>query len=263
MADSILYGNLEKKDLNNDHSFQDLVRFIERGFGGKDRTNKADVVRSMESEPKISGLLKKYNKVLKMILQIIYESKDNFPKSWYYYNAADINVIWHELNAFLNTQIKRVFDEKEYTDKLALECIVNLRGAKNKDIISNYIISKSTEDVKSKEKEIVECTKIVREAPHYMNDVDSINYKEHMPKYIKSIKYLIKNGYHKDFRDASFESQANIYYFESIKTLVFPLLSIIAILVVYGSLIWLLRDVSIFTIIVLIGLPGALISYLK
>lgn len=230
MADSILYGNLEKKDLNNDHSFQDLISFFERGLGGKDRTIYADVVRSMESEPKISGLLKKYNKVLKKIFLIIYGSKDNFPKSWYYFNSPDINVIWHELNAFLNTQIKRVFDEKEYTDKLALECIVNLRGAKNKDIISNYIISKSTEDVKSKEKEIVECTKILREAPYYMNDVDSINYKEHMPKYIKSIKYLIKNGYHKDFRDASFESQADIFYVPDIKTLVIIVFACIALL---------------------------------
>lgn len=223
MVERDILGRLIKKDVKNDCSYSSLFDYFNSRYGGDtERTDYAHFLESMKQEQKVHSLVKTYNKVLKKILLIYYRSEDNFPSYWVESMTEDQQWLWEDLKAYLNEQIKRVFDENPYSDELALECIVNLRESRNDGKIRSYISSKSSDEVNSALKDIIACKKTIHDAPKYMSkfNMDTNGYREYKPQYIDDINYLIKNGYHKGYNDNYYEMQTKISYSPDTKSII-------------------------------------------
>ena len=215
------------------NSYSDLLNYFDSRYGGDtERTNYAHVITSMEKEDKVSSLIKTYNKVLHKILLIYYRSEENFPSYWVEFMTEDQQWLWEDLKAYLNEQIRRVFDETEYSDQLALECITNLREGRNEETIRKHIASKSSEEVNVILKQVVACKKTVHDAPKHMSrfNMETNEYREYKPKYINDIKFLIKNGYHKGYNDVYYEMQSKISYLPDTKSIVYIILTCIVLI---------------------------------
>lgn len=227
-----------------------------------ERKNYVDVLNSMKKEKKVSNLVNSYSNVLYKILLSYYRKEENFPSYWVEFMTVDQQWLWENLKAFLNEQIKRIFDENTYSDKIALECITNLRDGINEDGIRNYIVSKSSEEVNATLKDIIKCLQTIRNAPKYMSEfnIETNGYREYKPKYIEDIKFLIKNGYQKTYKDSYYEQRAKINYFPDTNSMI--IFAIIVILI-FGVFAMFLSKINPLTIIILIGLPGALLSFLR
>lgn len=221
MEDRGKLGRLIKKGTKSDNSYSSLFDYFNSRYGGDtERMNYAHVLKSMKQEKKVNDLVKTYNKVLHKILLIYYCSEENFPSYWVEFMTEDQQWLWEDLKAYLNDQIRRVFDENPYSDKLALECIVNLREGRNEGIIRSYISSNSSDEVNSTLKEIIARKKTLHDAPKHMSqyNMGTNDHREYKPKYIDDIKYLIKNGYHKGYNDIYYEMQTKISYFPNTKS---------------------------------------------
>ncbi|MBR3480944.1 MAG: hypothetical protein IKH32_09705 [Prevotella sp.] len=215
------------------NSYSDLLNYFDSRYGGDtEHTNYAHVIISMEKEDKVSSLVKTYNKVLHKILLIYYRSEENFPSYWVEFMTEDQQWLWEDLKAYLNEQIRRVFDETEYSDQLALECITNLREGRNEATIRKHIASMSSEEVNVILKQVVACKKTVHDAPKHMSqfNMETNEYREYKPKYINDIKFLIKNGYHKGYNDVYYEMQSKISYLPDTKSIVYIILTCIVLI---------------------------------
>lgn len=215
------------------NSYSDLLNYFDSRYGGDtEHTNYAHVIISMEKEDKVSSLVKTYNKVLHKILLIYYRSEENFPSYWVEFMTEDQQWLWEDLKAYLNEQIRRVFDETEYSDQLALECITNLREGRNEATIRKHIASMSSEEVNVILKQVVACKKTVHDAPKHMSqfNMETNEYREYKPKYINDIKFLIKNGYHKGYNDVYYEMQSKISYLPDTKSIVYFILTCIVLI---------------------------------
>lgn len=215
------------------NSYSDLLNYFDSRYGGDtEHTNYAHVIISMEKEDKVSSLVETYNKVLHKILLIYYRSEENFPNYWVEFMTVDQQWLWEDLKAYLNEQIRRVFDETEYSDQLALECITNLREGRNEATIRKHIASKSSEEVNVILKQVVACKKTVHDAPKHMSqfNMETNEYREYKPKYINDIKFLIKNGYHKGYNDVYYEMQSKISYLPDTKSIVYFILTCIVLI---------------------------------
>ena len=238
------------------NSYSDLLNYFDSRHGGNtERTNYAHIITSMKRENKVSALVKTYNKVLHKILLIYYRSEENFPSYWVEFMTEDQQWLWEDLKAYLNEQIRRVFDETEYSDQLAIKCITNLREGRNEAAIRNYIASKSSEEVNVILKQVVACKKTVHDAPKHMSqfNMDTNDYREYKPKYINDIKFLIKNGYYKGYNDVYYEMQTKISYMPDTKTLVYFLLSCIVIIPIVAFLMH-YAFIGIFSVICILAL---------
>ena len=233
MAERDILGNLVKGQVVNDGNYTALLNYFDSRYGGDtERTNYAHVITSMKRETTVNSLVKTYNKVLHKILLIYYRSEDNFPSYWVEFMTEDQQWLWEDLKAFLNDQIKRVFNETPYSDQLALECVTNLREGRNDWTIRRYIASKSSEEVNAFLKRIEECKKTVHEAPKHMSqfNMDTNDYRDYKPKYIDDIKFLIKNGYHKGYNDVYYEMQTKISYMPDTKSWLYLILACIVLI---------------------------------
>lgn len=258
MAEYDILGSPVQEERVLDNSYLSMFSYFDSRYGGDtERINYAHVLESMKNEKKVSSLVNTYNKVLYKILLIYYRSVDNFPSYWVEFMTEDQQWLWDDLKSYLNDQIKRVFNETPYTDTLALECITNLRDGLNEGKIRSYITSKSSDEVLAILNNIVKCKETVKDAPKHMSqfNIDTNDYIEYKPQYINDIKFLIKNGYHKGYNDEYFETKAKISYFPNTQSVwVFILL----IIIILPLSIYLLKDVSPITIIIILGIIGAL-----
>lgn len=237
MAENDILGNLLQEEQVIDNSFSDLFSYFDSRYGGDtERTNYVNVLKSMTKEKDVSGLVSTYNKVLHKLLIFAYGTEENISTSWYNFGLLLCEYrIWNDLKAYLNEQIKRVFDTIPYSDKLSLECLTNLRESRNEDNIKEYILSKSSEEVITTFKQITVCRQIVHDAQKHvsLHHEGTNDYREYKPKYIDNIKFLIKNGYHKGYDDTYFELKANVMYFPDTESiLLFVLLLIILVPIV-------------------------------
>lgn len=219
---------------NIEDSYGALLNYFDSRYGGDtERTNYAHVISSMKEQHKVSSLVNTYNKVLQKLLIFAYGSEECISELWVEYGlTCDHQWVWDNLKAYLNDQIKRVFDETQYSDKLALECIANLREGRNDEIIRIYIASKSSEEVNTLLQQIAKCKKTVHDAPKHMSqfNMDTNGYREYKPKYIDDIKFLIKNGYHKGYNDVYYEIKSKISYMPDAKSWVYFILTCVALI---------------------------------
>ena len=226
--------SLDKKKVINNGNYSAMLNYFDSRYGGdSESTNYADVIKSMKEQHKVSSLVDTYNKVLQKLLIFAYGSEEYISELWVEYGlTCDHQWVWNDLKSYLNDQIKRVFDEADYSDDLALECITNLREGLNNAALRKYIASKSSEEVNAVLKDIIKCKQTVQDAPKHMSkfNMDTNDYREYKPQYIEDMKFLIKNGYHKGYNDNYYELNTKISYFPNTKSIwLFVLLLIIFI----------------------------------
>ncbi len=240
-----------------------LLNFFERRSDCDiDNDNYAHLLSSMKEVNNIEDLIVIYNKALKILID-----NDNVGcETWY--TISDLSfgtrVRWQELRCFLNENIERIFDSTDYDDNLALKCFVNVRVGKNCETIREKISLKCPALTSSKKEELQYSLYVINHAPVFLlsTDEETVEYKEYRNKYIRSIKDLERHGYVKSIKETSFEKDFNIIELRTrTKILLIVLILLGFVLIIY--LFYLLRDVSGFTLLILIGLPGALMSYLK
>lgn len=256
MAELDTLNDLIDTNQECDFSYSRLLDYFNSKYGGDtERTNYVYVILSMKNDTEVSALVKTYNKILRKILLIYYRSEENFPSYWVRFMTVNQQWLWDDLRAFLNEQIKRVFDEGPYSDKLALECITNLREGCNEISIQTHIASKSSDEVNSILDDIVACKKNVQDAPNHMseNNLETNEYREYKSKYIHDIKYLIKYGYCKGYNDVFFEMKAKVSYFPNTKSLI-TFIVLVILLIPIGMLLMHYTFVVIFFIICILAL---------
>ena len=229
--DDLLVGS------NEVYPYSKLIEYLDGWYEhDTDRTNYADYLMSMKNEKSIKKFIRIYNKVLWKFL-VKFEGlgdEELVPESWYNidYMPNTTKAYWRSLNAFLNENIKRLFDTQEYTDKLALECITNLRETSNCDSIRQEIFSISSENVTSIKEKILSSLSVVNEAPEHISpfNIDTNGYIEHRKKYIENVKYLISLGFIKSIKDTTFEMKTKISYIPDTKTLVIIVISFLVLI---------------------------------
>ena len=233
MAERDFLGSLVEEKMEDKDNYSAMLNYFDSRYGSdSESTNYANVIKSMKRLHNVSSLVDTYNKVLRKLLIFAYGSEEYISELWVEYGlTCDYQWVWEDLKSFLNDQIKRVFDETEYSDNLALECITNLRKGSNDATLRKYIVSKSSEEVNAALKQIEACEMTVHEAPKHMSqfNIETNDYREYKPKYIRDIKYLIKNGYHRGYDDVYYEIKSKISYIPDTKTLVYIILSCIVL----------------------------------
>lgn len=231
-----------------------------------DRLNYAQYLLTMQNAQSIKDMIEIYNKVLwKFILRYNGIGKEDLvSETWYDINTLSIDTreYWRSLDVFLNENILRLFNSQDYTDELAVECFINLRETSNYYSSRQSIISKSTAEASSTMDKLESSLSIVTDAPNHISpyNLETNGYREYKPKYIDSIKEILRHGYIKSIKDSAFELKNKIYYFQDNKSVV-KFVAIMAIILIIVCLA--LSKIDFITIILLIGIPGALISFLR
>ncbi len=180
---------------NEDKSFNEIYNFLNESYkkrsGGK---NYALYLNSMCVQKKIKRLISLYYGVRVELFSFIDRDKYN------------------KLNNILNREIKRIFEQNEYSDKLAFECIVNLKESDNFTEILDFIKFKSSSSVQAEADEIFAAKKrleIIRSSVNDKNYKNNGN-KGFEDKYIKDMRYLVKKGYVKDKYTENYEKSVGI-----------------------------------------------------
>ena len=225
-----------------------------------DRTDYVQVLRDMNEVNSIKKLVEIHDRLLDKILSLKYQLI-SMPTEWYLYDHSSEELM--ELDSLLNKQIERVFDScNKPTDDFEIKCLVNLRPAKNRIEVFKNILPRCSENVRKVYEDIRQCIKIKEDAPTHLTpyNINTNEYKDNLNPYIHAIKRLIKTGYIRDLRDISFETQAKIEYIQDIKSLLLIIPIVLLLIFVFA---YFFSKVGIFSLILLMGLPGALISFLK
>lgn len=219
------------------YSCSNLLDYLDSWYDNDtDRTNYARYLLTMQDSLSVKNLIHIYNKVLwKFIVKYNGLGKEDLiSETWYDINTLsnDTRVYWRSLNVFLNENIERIFNSQEYSDKLALECITNLRDAINCDEIMTNIFSKSSDVVTSVKDKIISSLAVVNEAPDNMSpfNLDTNGYLRYKSKYIENVKYLISLGFVKSIKDTTFEMKTKISYMPDTKSWVYFILACIALI---------------------------------
>lgn len=225
-----------------------------------DRTDYVQLLRGMNDEKSIKGLVKTHDKLLEKILSLQYQIR---PDDWYRYEyiAEEVSLLLKELDFFLNKQIERVFNSYiDITEKMELQCLVNLRPTTNRNDIIQNILSKCSEHVRNVYEDIKTSIKNKEEAPELLTpyNFQTNGYRANLPIYIQAMKKLIKLGYVKDLRDCTFERQAKINYFSDSSSEIIFFISIIVIIPMLFLLTFVIGKVIffVFVILALLGIVG-------
>ncbi len=189
-----------------------------------DRTNYVYILCSMETKQSVGDLIGIYGKILRKWVTYEYGEEECHSGTWCDYGFGDYyNKEYNSLKDILNKEILRLFENKEYSDKFALECITNLRYTQDMEDIGNLIASKSSEKVKLLVKDIFESKKRILEAWKYLkSDYKGTNgFVAYEAKYIQDMKFLINNGLYRgsDFGSLELATGINYYSFRDIKAL--------------------------------------------
>lgn len=220
-----------------------------------DKTDYVQLLRGMNDEETIKGLVKAYNKLLDKILSLQYNLLTK-PDDWYRYNHLpnENSSLLKELDYFLNKQIERVFDScDEITEEMELQCLVNLRPAKNRNNIIQNILSKCSEHVKNEYEEIKTSIIIKEEAPEHLTpyNIQTNEYNANLLPYVQAMKTLIKSGYIKDLRDSAFESHAKISYIQDTRSFIIIIVSIVIVIPIAIFLVYAIGKAIFFVLIIL------------
>ena len=191
-----------------------------------DRTNYAKLLLTMQEANSVKALMNIYDKVLWKFIQEYYGHYVS--ETWYDINnvSSEAKDYWRSLNAFLNENIKRIFDSQEYSDKLSLCCLTNLRESWNCISIWQDILSKSSDIIHAKSNEIQSLLSIIDNITEKITpyNINTNGYIESKKEYKESIKHLKRMGFIKSIKDTTFESRTNISFFPDTKTVIIIIL---------------------------------------
>ncbi len=190
-----------------------LITYVSSIEDDLKNSNYAYMITSMKSDNNVDDLVDKYNRILEKILELYYDN-EKIPDNWVDLWNKNKPSMWEDLKAYLNEQIKRVFDESAYSDKIALECISNLRESNNYAIIRQYIASKSSKEVNDSLVDICRYKRTLQDASKYIfTDSKSVYYREFKPRYTEQLELLRDIGYYKGYEDIFFERKKFAKYF--------------------------------------------------
>ena len=182
-----------------------LITYVSSIEDDLKNSNYAYMITSMKSDNNVDDLVDKYNRILEKILELYYDN-EKIPDNWVNLWNKNKPSMWEDLKAYLNEQIKRVFDESAYSDKIALECISNLRESNNYAIIRQYIASKSSKEVNDSLADICRYKRTLQESSKYIfTDSKSVYYREFKPRYTEQLELLRDIGYYKGYEDLFFQ----------------------------------------------------------
>ena len=182
-----------------------LITYVSSIEDDLKNSNYAYMITSMKSDNNVDDLVDKYNRILEKILELYYDN-EKIPDNWVDLWNKNKPSMWEDLKAYLNEQIKRVFDESAYSDKIALECISNLRESNNYAIIRQYIASKSSKEVNDSLADICRYKRTLQESSKYIfTDSKSVYYREFKPRYTEQLELLRDIGYYKGYEDLFFQ----------------------------------------------------------
>ena len=182
-----------------------LITYVSSIEDDLKNSNYAYMITSMKSDNNVDDLVDKYNRILEKILELYYDN-EKIPDNWVDLWNKNKPSMWEDLKAYLNEQIKRVFDESAYSDKIALECISNLRECNNDVIIRQYIASKSSKKVNDSLADICRYKRTLQESSKYIfTDSKSVYYREFKTRYTEQLELLRDIGYYKGYEDLFFQ----------------------------------------------------------
>lgn len=182
-----------------------LITYVSSIEDDLKNSNYAYMITSMKSDNNVDDLVDKYNRILEKILELYYDN-EKIPDNWVDLWNKNKPSMWEDLKAYLNEQIKRVFDESAYSDKIALECISNLRESNNYAIIRQYIASKSSKEVNDSLADICRYKRTLQESSKYIfTDSKSVYYREFKTRYTEQLELLRDIGYYKGYEDLFFQ----------------------------------------------------------
>ena len=182
-----------------------LITYVSSIEDDLKNSNYAYMITSMKSDNNVDDLVDKYNRILEKILELYYDN-EKIPDNWVDLWNKNKPSMWEDLKAYLNEQIKRVFDESAYSDKIALECMSNLRESNNYAIIRQYIASKSSKEVNDSLADICRYKRTLQESSKYIfTDSKSVYYREFKPRYTEQLELLRDIGYYKGYEDLFFQ----------------------------------------------------------
>lgn len=182
-----------------------LITYVSSIEDDLKNSNYAYMITSMKSDNNVDDLVDKYNRILEKILELYYDN-EKIPDNWVDLWNKNKPSMWEDLKAYLNEQIKRVFDESAYSDKIALECISNLRESNNYAIIRQYIASKSSKEVNDSLADICRYKRTLQESSKYIfTDSKSVYYREFKSRYTEQLELLRDIGYYKGYEDLFFQ----------------------------------------------------------
>lgn len=229
-----------------------------------ERINYAQYLLGMLECNSIKEMIEIYDKVLWKLIVMCYGDGDekNVCETWYDMSHLSIEAkgFVEELNDFLNENIERMFFMQDNSDDLAIKCAINIRDSNNSSRIRHSVLANSLGRLSSVLDDLEYRRRVINDAPYYISpyNVDTNVYK---PLYIKSIKLLIDSGFERSIKERAFESSNNINYNRHSKVFIYVIIGIISVLL-FICLIYIFKDLM-FTIILLLGFPFALRSFLK
>ncbi len=252
-----------------------------------DRTNYAQYLLTMQKATTVKMLIDIYDKVLwEFILRYQGLGKSHLVSDvWFNINyvSNDTKEYWWSLNVFLNENIIRLYRELDNpTQEQSLECLLNLRKCDNqiplqKEVVRTAIMAES--DAYKKQDVLSKCDEMIhlRDYSYSLREriqeypLESNGYQDLKMKYESTMKTLISEGYQKSIVENTFECHSLIAYDSPtmevgqkniqniIKNIVIALIAVIILCVI----LYFIAKIGIIGIILLIGLPGALIAFIK
>lgn len=266
------------------YSCSKLLDFFDNRYKiGAERINYAQYLLTMQNAKTVKKMIGIYDKVLwQFILQYQGLGKEYLVSTiWYNINyvSCDTAEYWWSLNVFLNENIIRLYRELDSpTQEQSLECLLNLRKCDNqiplqKEVVRTAIMAES--DAYKKQDVLAECNEMIhlRDDSYAFreNPFESDGSGKSNNKYKNMMITLISKGYHKSIADKKFEEAGSIHYSMPIKkwnreewgNRIRDAVILIISLTIVGVIIYFIAEIGLIGIILLIGLPGALIALIK
>ena len=276
--------------------YSSLLTYIENGcLQINEERDFVTYLKSMEQAESIEEMIGIFDNIYKLLAVIIFNSK-NLSQYWYIYEfwaKSEISIV-EKLFDFLNENILKWLEKQEKpTKEQCKKCLVNLREGRNTLIIQNEILAIAGEKVSIEGRIRIENRNALFSIRKKIDNLNRFKEEEKYNALMKDYKrlscILADNGHVYDIIECLFAKQHDIDY-ESllvqykeeqnrlkeiaeveqkkkekeerkrkIGIIIWILLSIIVII----GLMYLFSKIGIFGIILIIGISGALLSYLK
>ena len=271
------------------HPHSSLFRYIDDGCQKIDeKRDFVQVLFSMEEAESIDKLINTYSIIFKLLASIVWNT-DPLPLSWYISEAWEVEEkkMLDELNCYLNENILKCYRKHNSTD--IGQAIINLRKGKNRYAIQNELLK----DVSQEEIKAIEYLIDNRNLHNDLRKQIEQNYttikNDLNNRYTRLSYYLVGRGYIFDIAEIECGRRIGISYDDLLdkfkkdverkkeeqeiekvrkkkeKITIIKRSIVVAIIMIplFFLMSYAFNKLGIIGAIVLIGLPGALLSYLK